>query len=73
MANVTNYRTIYGDRWDTVAYKAYGDATRIRELVEANPDLPIQGKLPAGVIINVPILDSPSAAISDTLLPPWKR
>lgn len=70
---LTNYKTVQGDRWDTVSYKAYGDATRIKELIEANPELPISSVLPAGIIINIPILDNVDNSISQELLPPWKR
>lgn len=72
MANA-QYITIEGDRWDTIAYKAYGDALRIKELLEANKGLPIEKTLPAGIKINVPILEGESDEVSGELLPPWKR
>ena len=73
MAN-TQYRTIEGDRWDLIAYKAYGDATKFVGLLEANKPLAISQTLPAGLKINIPILeDENSGSVQSELLPPWKR
>ncbi len=73
MAN-TQYRTIEGDRWDLIAYKAYGDATKFVGLLEANKPLAIEKVLPAGLKINIPILeDENSGSVQSDLLPPWKR
>lgn len=72
MAN-TQYITIVGDRWDTIAWKAYGDATKIKTLLDANAGLPIEKSLPAGLKINIPILEGDSDSVQSALLPPWKR
>lgn len=71
MATVT-YTCVEGDRWDLIAYKAYGDASRYNEIIQANPVI-ISGTLPAGLVINIPILEGPTANIPSDLLPPWKR
>lgn len=68
----TEYITMKGDRWDTVAYKAYGDATRITEIVEANPDVPVTPVIPAGTRLNIPIIETANE-LDVSLLPPWKR
>lgn len=70
---VTQYTVIEGDRWDMIAYAAYGDASRMKDLIEANKGVPIYGTLPAGLQINVPILQTPSKDVQNELLPPWKR
>ena len=70
----TVYRTIEGDRWDLIAYKAYGDATKFVGLLEANKPLAISQVLRAGLKINIPILkDEKSGSVQSELLPPWKR
>ena len=70
MANTT-YTTKQGDTWDTVAFKAYGDATRINEIIAANPNVPITDQIAANTILNIPIIPEPT--LDETLLPPWKR
>jgi phage tail protein X len=70
----TQYRTIEGDRWDLIAFKAYGDATKFNLLLEANKPLAINKTLPAGLKINIPILEDQNAgSVQAELLPPWKR
>jgi phage tail protein X len=70
MAN-TRYTTKQGDRWDTVAYKAYGDASKYSVIVDANPFVPKGVILPAGIQLNIPVLERDS--VNESLLPPWKR
>lgn len=67
----TKYTTIQGDRWDTIAHKAYGDPLKISPIVEANPHVPKTPILPAGVVLYVPIQERED--VSPTNLPPWKR
>lgn len=68
----TEYITIEGDRWDTIAFKAYGDATLYPTIQSANPFIPLIDTFEGGVRIQVPILeDVESTDLS--LLPPWKR
>jgi phage tail protein X len=66
------YLTRPGDRWDTIAHKVYGDATRYEPIRRANPDAPRGSVLPGGLHLAVPVLtvqaDPPAAS-----LPPWKR
>jgi len=70
MAN-TIYIAVQGDRWDLIAFRAYGDALKINELIDANPNVPITDEIPAGTILNVPVLSEP--VLDTNLLPPWKR
>lgn len=68
---VTNYTTKEGDRWDTVAYAAYGDVTKIPLIADANPDVPLDDIIPAGTNLYIPILEQ-ATIVQDKQLPPWK-
>lgn len=67
----TQYTTREGDRWDLIAYRAYGDANNITPIVEANKGIAIDDVLRAGVVLNIPVLARAEA--DKSLLPPWKR
>jgi phage tail protein X len=71
MTKYVRYTTVEGDRWDTIAFKAYGDPLRITPLVEANPHIPKSPVLPSGLKMNVPLMDVQT--VNSNLLPPWKR
>jgi len=73
MANFVEYITKQGDRWDTIAFKAYGDATLIDGIIEANPTIVISPILEAGTRVIVPILEQGDIQINSELLPPWKQ
>lgn len=67
------YTTSEGDRWDTIAFRHYGNAMDIDRLIQANPNVPISDRLPAGLVIEVPVLYDVGLSIPPSLLPPWKR
>lgn len=67
----TRYTTVQGDRWDTVAFKAYGDATLYSEIVQANPTVPKDVVIPSGIVLNIPIREN--SVSNKTTLPPWKQ
>lgn len=67
----TKYITVEGDRWDTIAFKAYGDPLKITPLIEANPKVPKTPVLASGITIYVPLMEKES--VNTNLLPPWKR
>ena len=71
MPEYTPYTTKEGDRWDTIAWSAYGDTSKVKELTEANPFVPLDPILPGGLELRIPILTQ--SAIDQSLLPPWKR
>jgi phage tail protein X len=73
MANFVEYVAKQGDRWDTIAFKAYGDATLINGIIEANPTIVISPILEAGTRVVVPVLEQGDVQIDSELLPPWKR
>lgn len=64
------------ERWDHIAYRYYGDATRRAELIRANIGIafalldPVPPILPPNLSIRVPIIEG-RASTND--LPPWKR
>jgi len=60
-----------GDRWDSLAYKYYGDATNFEPIVTANPTISLNPILSAGLTIYIPILDEDDIQTED--LPPWKQ
>lgn len=61
-----------GDRWDTIAYRYYGDATLLSPLAEANEHLQLVPILPAGLPVRVPLIDD-TEALDAQDLPPWMR
>lgn len=67
----TQYTVTAPERWDNIAFKAYGDATKISVIIEANPTVRAQDVLPSGTVLNIPILETPT--ITASKLPPWKR
>ncbi|HUC16986.1 MAG TPA: tail protein X [Acetobacteraceae bacterium] len=56
------------DRWDTIAFKAYGDPTKVSTLILANPTVPISPVLPQGITIFCPLIPAPGPAAGTT---PW--
>ena len=60
-----------GDRWDLLAWRYYGDPTNFSPIVMANPGIPIEPVLSAGMRVIIPVL-KPASVVSANL-PPWKR
>lgn len=71
MADFQRYNTTQGDRWDLIATRAYGDVSKQKELIEANPDIPIVASFQDAVTIILPII--PETSTQNSLLPPWLR
>jgi nucleoid-associated protein YgaU len=67
----TEYITKNGDTWSGIAFKAYGDVTKMKDIIEANPYTSAYPVLPAGIVLLVPIAEKSSVTVSN--LPPWKR
>lgn len=68
----TIYTTSEGDRWDTVAFKAFGDVQQMPVLIASNREYGIPAQFPAGLKLRIPIL-AETGLTSPDLLPPWKR
>lgn len=71
MADFTQYQTVGDERWDNVAWKCYGDASRYPEIAAANRELPLTDVIPAGTVLQIPIVEP--VTVDANLLPPWKR
>lgn len=68
----TEYIAIQGDRWDTIAQKAYGNAAAMNEIFDANPSMALITSFEGGERLIVPIIEQESS-MDKSLLPPWKR
>jgi len=60
-----------GDRWDLLSWKYYGDPTLFGPIVMANPGIPIEPVLVAGLAVSIPLLLKKDMVAVN--LPPWKR
>lgn len=70
----TEYITVAGDRWDLIAFKAYGRAGQFLNLIAANPGVVATPFLDAGLRIVVPIIETVTGGTTAaTVLPPWKK
>ncbi len=81
----TTYTTKEGDRWDLIAYAAYGalkvmitdDSGEVVErdaidlIIQENKGIYVEPVLESGLILKIPILEF--VDIEKDLLPPWKR
>jgi phage tail protein X len=60
--------TSVGDRWDTIAWKNYGDPTQITPLILNNSAAAITDVVPPGVQLFVPLIPITVPAVTTT---PW--
>jgi phage tail protein X len=67
------YTTRQGQRWDSIAYEAYGNPGLMNKIIEANVDLPITDRLAGGLILRIPIIEEVEVKTDKELLPPWKQ
>lgn len=68
-----NYITKEGVRWDTIAHQAYGDASLMNTIIAANLQVDITEKLPGGIELQIPVIETIALPPSAENLPPWKR
>lgn len=61
-------------RWDTLAYRYYGDCYNIKPLIEANTAIPIGAFIPAGTEVIIPEIVRGNNYNSELteVLPVWK-
>lgn len=64
------HKTKQGERWDSLAYKYYGNCFKYTPIVMANPNMPISPFLPEGVDVVIPFFDNNTETNEE--LPPWK-
>lgn len=69
------HTVLEGQRWDTLAWLYYGDASQFGRIVQANPALDITTHLQAGDLVLIPVLPLTEAQqqVAQDNLPPWKR
>jgi hypothetical protein len=65
--------TALGERWDTLAWRYYGDATLFGPIIQKNPQIPIEVAFEAGLLIGIPLLTRSPAVREAADLPPWKK
>lgn len=70
MTEFYSYITKDNDRWDSIAYKFYKDATKYEVIIQANPSVPITPTLEAGINLKIPVLDEDEQIAFE--LPPWR-
>lgn len=65
--------TKYGDRWDLLAYDLLGDASLVKELMAANPQIVSiqEDYLPEGVEIIIPVISMEREQVTKVKAP-WK-
>lgn len=61
------YRTISGETWDMIAYRALGDGMLMDRMIAANQDKSDIFIFPAGVELQVPDISATASATN----PPW--
>ncbi len=72
MAEFIQHITSDGERWDTIAYKYYGDPFAYEQIIDANPSVPIVPILPSGIVLMIPVVED-DATLPSEELPPWKQ
>lgn len=70
--NHIRHLTTEGERWDSIAWRYYGDAHAYERIIQANPGVAITPVLPGGLTLAIPIVEQDDVADSEEL-PPWKR
>ncbi|WP_405119226.1 tail protein X [Pseudomonas leptonychotis] len=70
MAEYLTHITREGERWDQLAARYYGSAHRYGPITRANPLVPLSLSLPAGLSLQIPLLDIEPVTED---LPPWMR
>jgi hypothetical protein len=85
MPDYTSYTTKQSDRWDLIAYAAYGafkitisdedgnpkEVDSMDYIIQANRGIPITAELPPGLILKIPIVEFVQTKTES--MPPWKR
>ncbi len=64
--------TIQGDTWDVLSLRMYGNELYMDKLINANIEHRKVAIFPAGIVLQVPEIDTTVLANDDNL-PPWKR
>nr|DAL77730.1 MAG TPA: tail protein [Bacteriophage sp.] len=70
--DVKTYTTVAHDTWDIIAKRVYGSEALMDQLIRANLQHRKTVFFSAGVVLNVPDIDTDSMEFAENL-PPWKR
>lgn len=62
--------TSEGERWDTLAWRYYGDVSEVERIIAANSHMPICPVFPGGVRIFIPVVKAADLE-HNVNLPPW--
>lgn len=65
----TQYVTVQGDTWDSIAFKVFGDEAYMKELIEANQDYVDIFIFEGGILIDLPTIGDDAA---NDALPFWR-
>lgn len=66
------YTTVQGDMWDSIAYRQLGSTAYTDLLIRQNLQYHDVYIFPAGIVLDLPEVDTTTDGAVDTL-PPWKR
>ena len=67
---MSSYTTKQGDMWDIIAQSQYGTISVVDKLMMANTQHIGTYIFPAGIVLDIPELDTDE--IEESNLPPWK-
>ena len=81
--SIAEYITKPGDRWDLIAYKAYGtvdeltleDGSKVNaisHIIRNNPGMAIDSVIMEGLLLLVPFVPDSSVKTNSAQYPPWK-
>lgn len=64
------YTTKQGDRWDTIAYREYGNCFKFAPLIMNNPTVAISPLIPTGTKLIIPVFEEKEE--KEEGMPIWK-
>jgi phage tail protein X len=70
MTEFYTYITKENDRWDLISYKFYNTPTLYEEIIKANPEVPKDAVLSAGLKLKIPVLEKENHITFNN--PPWR-
>jgi phage tail protein X len=70
---MSKYRSVQGDMWDSIAYKVYGDETKMHKIIEANTKYKSIQVFPAGIELETPELDTEEESTIVESVPVWRE